>query len=107
MPAEEFVGKTKVGAYGDFVHQTDWSIGQVLDALDRAGVTDNTLVIFTSDNGSEITGEVNLERTIAYSSLGIAAQANSVVPNAMLGKVVIEFLSSYVGLARSREFGKQ
>ncbi len=58
-PAEEFVGKTKVGAYGDFVHQTDWSIGQVLDALDRAGVADNTLVIFTSDNGAEITGEVN------------------------------------------------
>ena len=58
VPALEFVGKTKVGAYGDFVHQTDWSIGQVLDALDRAGVADNTLVIFTSDNGSEITGEV-------------------------------------------------
>ncbi len=58
VPAPEFVGTTKVGAYGDFVHQTDWSIGQVLNALDRAGVADNTLVIFTSDNGSEITGEV-------------------------------------------------
>ncbi len=58
VPASEFVGKTKVGAYGDFVHQTDWSIGQVLDALDRAGVSENTLVLFTSDNGSEITGEV-------------------------------------------------
>ena len=58
VPSPEFVGKTKVGAYGDFVHQTDWSIGQVLDALDRAGVADNTLVIFTSDNGAEITGEV-------------------------------------------------
>ncbi len=58
VPAPEFVGKTKVGAYGDFVHQTDWSIGQVLDALDRAGVGNNTLVIFTSDNGAEITGEV-------------------------------------------------
>jgi arylsulfatase A len=59
VPAREFVGKTTVGAYGDFVHQTDWSIGQVLDALDRAGVSENTLVIVTSDNGSEITGEVN------------------------------------------------
>ncbi len=29
-----FVGKTQVGAYGDFVYQTDWSIGQVLDALE-------------------------------------------------------------------------
>ncbi len=58
VPASEFVGKTQVGAYGDFVHQTDWSIGQLLEALDRAGVSENTLVIFTSDNGSEITGEV-------------------------------------------------
>ncbi len=58
VPAPEFVGTTKVGAYGDFVHQTDGSIGQVLDALERAGVSENTLVIFTSDNGAEITGEV-------------------------------------------------
>ena len=59
VPAPEFQGKTTVGDYGDFVHQTDWCVGQVLDALDRAGVADNTLVIFTSDNGPEITGEVN------------------------------------------------
>ncbi len=58
LPAREFVGSTKVGAYGDFVHQTDWTVGQVLDALERAGVAENTLVIFTSDNGAEITGEV-------------------------------------------------
>lgn len=59
VPAHEFVGKTNVGAYGDFVYQSDESVGQVLDALDRAGIAENTLVIFTSDNGSEITGEVN------------------------------------------------
>ncbi len=59
VPAADFAGKTEVGAYGDFVHQTDWSVGRVLDALERAGVADNTLVIFTSDNGAEITGEVN------------------------------------------------
>ncbi|MFN7840975.1 MAG: sulfatase family protein [Pirellula sp.] len=58
VPSSEFVGKTKVGAYGDFVYQTDWSVGQVLDALERSGVADNTLVIFTSDNGAEVTGEV-------------------------------------------------
>ncbi len=59
VPAPEFRGKSKAGAYGDFVCQTDWTVGQVLDALQRAGVADNTLVIFTSDNGPEITGEVN------------------------------------------------
>ncbi len=59
VPAPEFKGKSKAGDYGDFVYQTDWSIGQVLDALRRAGVEDNTLVIFTSDNGPEVTGEVD------------------------------------------------
>ncbi len=58
VPSSEFVGKTQVGTYGDFVYQTDWSVGQVLDALERSGVADNTLVIFTSDNGAEVTGEV-------------------------------------------------
>ena len=59
VPSPEFKGKSKAGDYGDFVFQTDWTVGQVLDALERAGVADNTLVIFTSDNGPEITGEVN------------------------------------------------
>ncbi len=59
VPAPEFKGKTKAGDFGDFVFQTDWTVGQVLDALQRTGVADNTLVIFTSDNGPEITGEVN------------------------------------------------
>lgn len=59
VPAAEFVGKSRAGEYGDFVHQTDWSIGQVLDALKRSGVEENTLVLFTSDNGPEVTGEVN------------------------------------------------
>jgi arylsulfatase A len=58
VPATEFIGKSKAGQYGDFVHQTDWSIGQVLDAIERNGIADNTLIIFTSDNGSEVTGEV-------------------------------------------------
>jgi arylsulfatase A len=59
VPAAEFQGKTAVGDFGDFVHQTDWCVGQVLDALDRAGVAGNTLVVFTSDNGPEVTGEVD------------------------------------------------
>jgi arylsulfatase A-like enzyme len=58
VPAPEFVGKSGAGKYGDFVHQTDWSVGQVLDALQRSGTADNTLIIFTSDNGAEVTGEV-------------------------------------------------
>ena len=58
VPAPEFRGKSKAGDYGDFVVQTDWSVGEVLAALEREGVAENTLVIFTSDNGPEVTGEV-------------------------------------------------
>ena len=59
VPAPEFVGTSRSGSYGDFVVQTDHVVGAVLDALQRAGVTENTLVIVTSDNGPEITGEVD------------------------------------------------
>ena len=51
-PEKRFEGKTELGPYGDFIHQTDWTVGQVMKALDDHGLTQNTLVIFTSDNGS-------------------------------------------------------
>ena len=59
VPSAEFKGKSQAGDYGDFVYQTDWCVGQVLDALERTGVAENTLVVFTSDNGPEVSGEVN------------------------------------------------
>ena len=51
VPTDEFKGSSPIGVYGDFAQQVDHSIGQVLEALDDQGITDNTLVIFTSDNG--------------------------------------------------------
>ncbi len=52
MPLKKFQGKSKAGPYGDFVVQVDWTVGQILDALDRLKVADNTLIIVTSDNGA-------------------------------------------------------
>ena len=49
--SEKFDGKTKRGIYGDVIAEIDWSVGQILDALKRTGVEDNTLVFFLSDNG--------------------------------------------------------
>ncbi len=46
-----FAGKSGMGAYGDVVQELDWSVGQVLQALQDNGVDRNTLVLFTSDNG--------------------------------------------------------
>jgi arylsulfatase A-like enzyme len=49
--SEAFLGKSKRGLYGDVVEELDWSVGQVLAALRKNGLEQNTLVVFTSDNG--------------------------------------------------------
>lgn len=51
-PSQGFRGRSGAGAYGDFVLETDWAVGEVMRALDESGVDGNTLVVFTSDNGS-------------------------------------------------------
>lgn len=52
MPTPGFRGKTSVDYYGDFVTQVDDAVGRVLKALEESGLTGNTLVVFTSDNGA-------------------------------------------------------
>jgi arylsulfatase A-like enzyme len=51
VPNPRFVGKTSMGARGDAIVQFDYQVGQILDALDRCGLKDDTLVILSSDNG--------------------------------------------------------
>ncbi|MGV3533476.1 MAG: sulfatase-like hydrolase/transferase, partial [Chthoniobacteraceae bacterium] len=49
--SEKFRGKSGAGLYGDVIAEMDWSVGQIMEALRRNGLEENTLVIFTSDNG--------------------------------------------------------
>jgi uncharacterized sulfatase len=51
IPSADFAGRSGAGAYGDVVEELDWGVGEVMDALEKYGLSDNTLVIFTSDNG--------------------------------------------------------
>ena len=51
VPHPRFVGKTTMGARGDAIMEFDWSIGQILETLDRLGLTENTIIVLTSDNG--------------------------------------------------------
>lgn len=51
VPHPRFVGKTSLGPRGDSITQADWCVGEILAALDRLKLTNETLVIFTSDNG--------------------------------------------------------
>ncbi len=60
VPAPAFKGRSQAGDYGDFVAQVDSTVGEVMAALARTGLATNTLVIFTSDNGPEVAGEVGI-----------------------------------------------
>lgn len=57
-----FSGKSLAGKYGEAVEEIDWSVGQIVDTLDRAGISDNTLIIFTSDNGPWFEGSAGVLR---------------------------------------------
>lgn len=63
VPSANWQGKSPIGDYGDFLMETDWVVGEVMAALDKHGLTDNTLVIFTTDNGCSPAANIpNLEK---------------------------------------------
>ena len=56
-PSERFQGKSGIAPIADFVMETDWSVGEIMKAVEEAGIADNTLLVFTADNGhSHYTG---------------------------------------------------
>jgi len=68
LPSKEWQGKSGMGDYADFVMQTDATVGAITDALEANGLTENTLVIFTSDNGTSKAADIE----------GLAAQGHIV-----------------------------
>ena len=61
-PADFVKGRSKAGGYGDFVVEVDWTVGQVVKALERNELARNTLIILTSDNGSP--GRTKIKRDL-------------------------------------------
>lgn len=53
--SKKFEGKSGAGLYGDVMQEVDWSVGEILNTLKETGLDDNTMVIFTSDNGPWLT----------------------------------------------------
>jgi len=51
-PSPRFKGTSEIGLYGDYIHELDWMVGELTAELEEHGLTDNTLIIFTSDNGA-------------------------------------------------------
>ncbi len=60
--SEAFRGKSANGPWGDSVEELDWSTGQILDAVEAAGIAERTLVIWTSDNGAPIKSATDISR---------------------------------------------
>jgi len=56
FPGAEFKGRSQNGPYGDWVEEIDWSMGRLFDTLRAAGIDENTLVLISSDNGSQKPG---------------------------------------------------
>ncbi len=76
-PNGRFKGAGRFGVYGDFIQELDWSVGEALDALDRLGLAESTLVIFSSDNGA-------LENPMSSAALrGAAYGAEGAAPGAL------------------------
>lgn len=67
VPNKEFQGKSGAGDYGDFVLEIDYYVGAILDALDKLELSDNTLVILSSDNGPETFAYQRIQKHRHYS----------------------------------------
>jgi arylsulfatase A-like enzyme len=60
FPARQFQGRTRAGPHGDFIFQLDHIVGELMATLERLGLADNTVVMFSSDNGPETTSVVRM-----------------------------------------------
>jgi hypothetical protein len=65
-PDKDLASQSKAGLYGDWIHELDRSVGRILDTLDRTAAAQNTLVIFSSDNGGVFKPERDSLQTAAF-----------------------------------------
>ncbi len=63
-PAPRFKGTSQAGLYGDYIHELDWMVGELVKTLEENGLTENTMIIFTSDNGAMLNlgGRIAVEK---------------------------------------------
>lgn len=80
-PHKDFQGTSECGPYGDFIQQLDHNIGRILTALEEKGVLDNTLIIFTSDNGG-----LCMPETMSGYPQGLAAKMGHEINGELRGR---------------------
>jgi arylsulfatase A-like enzyme len=62
FPGKDFKGKTNAGPHGDFIYELDHIVGELMKALEKNGFAENTLVMFSSDNGPETTSVIYMRK---------------------------------------------
>jgi arylsulfatase A-like enzyme len=110
LPNREFAGKTGNGDWADCLAEMDHRTGQILDAIKEAGIEDNTLVIFTSDNGPEATnpweGDSGPWRGTYFTAMEASLRAPFVirwpgrVPAGHISNEIVHIVDLYTTLAR-------
>jgi len=91
MPHPDFVGKSGNGPWADLLMQIDSYTGELLDALDALGVADNTIVIFTADNGPESLSEGATNLTVETATHGSAGPWRSTLFTGYEGALRVPF----------------
>ena len=91
MPHPEFVGKSGKGPWGDLLMQIDSYVGELLDTIDDLGIRDNTIVIFTADNGPEALSAGETSMTVETAIHGSAGPWRSTLFTGYEGALRVPF----------------
>ena len=97
MPHPDFVGKSGNGPWGDLLVQIDSYLGELLDALDDLGIADETIVIFTADNGPESLSEGETSLTVETAGHGSAGPWRSTLFTGYEGALRVPFAMRWPG----------
>ena len=97
MPHPDFEGESGKGPWGDLLMQIDSYVGELLDTIDDAGIRDNTIVIFTADNGPEALGAGETSMTVETAMHGSAGPWRSTLFTGYEGALRVPFAMRWPG----------
>ena len=102
FPHDRFRGKNPMGVRGDAIVQFDWSVGQIMETLDKLGLADNTLIILSSDNGPVVDDGYDDKAEELLNGHSPCRSVDEGI-NTVHSKEVLPFLLSCVGLKKLRK----